>query len=164
MLMKCVLFFFCTIKVKTWLGLCHADQPGSGGPGCELGASGIFGSREQFGLVTQSCLSLCDPMDCSTPGLPVHHQPLELAQTPVHEVGDATQPSHPLSSPSPPTFSLSCHRVLFQWVVSLHQMVKVTVISNNNACFWVLFTIWEVDTYWLTYFRFTHENAVVQWG
>ena len=52
--------------------------------------------------VAQSCLTVCDPMDCSTPGLPVHHQLLELAQTHVHQVGDAIQPSHPLSSPSSP--------------------------------------------------------------
>ena len=67
-----------------------------------------------FSSVTQSCLTLCDPMDCSTPGLPVHHQLPELAQTPVHQVGDAIQPSHPLSSPSPPDFNLSQHQGLFQ--------------------------------------------------
>ena len=58
----------------------------------------------QFSLVTQSCPTLCDPMDRSTPGLPVHHQLPELTQTHVHRVGDAIQPSHPLSFPSPPTF------------------------------------------------------------
>ena len=56
----------------------------------------------QFSSVTQSCLTLCDPMNCSKPGLPVHHQLLEFTQTHVHRVGDAIQPSHPLSSPSPP--------------------------------------------------------------
>ena len=59
--------------------------------------------------VTQSHLTLCDPMDCSTPGLPVHHQHPEFAQTHVHQVSDAIQPSHPLSSPSPPVFNLSQH-------------------------------------------------------
>ena len=68
----------------------------------------------QFSLVTQSCLILCDPMDCSMPGFPVHHQLPELVQTHVHQVSDATQSSHPLSSPSPPTFSLSQHHGLFQ--------------------------------------------------
>ena len=63
--------------------------------------------------VTQSCLTLCDPMECSIPGLPVHHQLPEFTQTHVHQVGDAIQPSHPLSSPSPPAFSLSQHQVLF---------------------------------------------------
>ena len=68
----------------------------------------------QFSSVAQSCPTLCDPMDCSTPGLPVHHQVLELAQTHIHRVGDAIQPSHPLSSPSPPAFNLSQHQGLFQ--------------------------------------------------
>ena len=65
----------------------------------------------QFSSVTQSCLTLCDPMDCSTPGFPVHHQLLELAQTHVLQGGDAIQPSHPLLSPSPPTSNLSQHQV-----------------------------------------------------
>ena len=63
----------------------------------------------QFSSVTQSCLTLCNPMDCSTLGLPVHHQLLELAQTYVHRVSDAIQPSHPLSSP-PPALNLSQHQ------------------------------------------------------
>ena len=67
----------------------------------------------QFSLVAHSCLTLCDPMDCSTPGFPVHHQLLELAQTHVHPVGDAIQPSHFLSSASPPAFNLSQHQGLF---------------------------------------------------
>ena len=61
--------------------------------------------------VTQSCLTLCNPMDCGMPGFPVHHQLSELAQTHVHRASDAIQPSHPLSSPSPPTFNLSQHHV-----------------------------------------------------
>ena len=68
----------------------------------------------QFSSVAQSCLTLCDPMDCSTPGFPVHDQLLESTQTHVYRVGDAIQPSHPLSSPSPPSFSLSQHQGLFQ--------------------------------------------------
>ena len=68
----------------------------------------------QFSSVAQSCLTLCDPMDGSMPGLPVHHQLPEFTQTHVHYVGDAIQPSHPLSSPSPPAFSLSQHQGLFQ--------------------------------------------------
>ena len=67
----------------------------------------------QFSSVTQSCPTLCNPMDCSTPGLPVHHQLLEFTQTHVYHVGDAIQPSHPLSSPSPPAFNLSQHQGLF---------------------------------------------------
>ena len=67
----------------------------------------------QFSSVAQLCLTLCNPMDYSTPGFPVHHQLLELAQIQVHEVGDAIQPSHTLSSPSPPAFNLSQNQVLF---------------------------------------------------
>ena len=79
----------------------------------------------QFSIVAQSCLTLCDPMNCSTPGLPVHHQLPESTQTHVHWVSDAIQPSHPLSFPSPPAFNLSQHRGLFKSVSSLHQVAKV---------------------------------------
>ena len=74
-------------------------------------------------------------MDCSTPGLPVHHQLLEFTQTHVHWVSDAIQPSHPLSSPSPPAFNLSQHQGLFQWVSSLHQVAKYWSfnISPSNS-------------------------------
>ena len=75
--------------------------------------------------VAQSCTTLCDPTDCSTPGFTAHHQLPELAQTHVHQVSDAIQPSHPLSSPSPPTFNLSQHQGLLQGVSSLHQVAKV---------------------------------------
>ena len=68
----------------------------------------------QFSSVAQSCLTLCDPMDYSTPGLPVHHQLPAFTQTHVHRVGDAIQPSHPLSSPSPTALNLSQHQGLFQ--------------------------------------------------
>ena len=78
----------------------------------------------QFSSVAQSCLTLCDPMDCTAPGFPIHHQLPELTQTHVHWVGDASQPSHPLSAPSPPAFNLSQHQGLFQWVSSSHQVAK----------------------------------------
>ena len=68
----------------------------------------------QFSSITLSYLTLCHPMDCSTPGLPVHHQLLELTQTHVYPVDDAIQPSHPLSSPSPPAFNFSQLQGLFQ--------------------------------------------------
>ena len=79
----------------------------------------------QFSSVTQSNTTLCDPMDCSMPGFPDHHQLLEFTQTHVHWISDAIQPSHPLSSPSPPAFNLSQHQGLFQWVISSHQMARV---------------------------------------
>ena len=71
-------------------------------------------SSVQFSSVTQSCPTLCDPMNRSTPGLPVHHQLPEFTQTHVHRVGNAIQPSHPWSSPSPPAPSPSQHQGLFQ--------------------------------------------------
>ena len=84
----------------------------------------------QFSSVTESCQTLCDPMDCSPSGLPVHHQLPELTQTHVHWVHDAIQPSHSLSSPSPLTFNLS------QWVSSSHRVAKVLglqlLISPSN--------------------------------
>ena len=68
----------------------------------------------QFSSVTQSCLTLCDPMDCSTPGLSVHHQLPEFTETHVHQATDAIQPSHPLSSPSLPALNLSQYQGLFK--------------------------------------------------
>ena len=79
----------------------------------------------QFSSVPQLCPTLCNPMDCSTPGLPVHHKLLELTQTHLHWVNDAIQPSHPLLSPSPLTFNLFQHQGLFKWVSSLHQVARV---------------------------------------
>ena len=75
--------------------------------------------------VTQSCPTLCNPMDCSMPGFPVLHHLPELAQTHVHWVSDDIQTSRPLSSPSPPAFNISQHQGLFQWVSSSHQVAKV---------------------------------------
>ena len=92
----------------------------------------------QYSITLVKSLShvwLCDPMDCSTPGLPVHHQLLELAQTHVHRVGDAIQPSHPLSSPSPPALNLSQHQGLFKWVSSLHQVAKVLEFQLQHQSF-----------------------------
>ena len=84
--------------------------------------------------VAQSCLNLCDPMDCSTPGFPVHHQLPELAQTHVHLVGDAIQPPHPLSSASP-AFNLAQHQSLFKWVSSFHQVAKVLELQLQHQSF-----------------------------
>ena len=85
-------------------------------------------------LVTEqlnSVVQLCDPMDCSTPGLPVHYQLLELTQTHVHQVSEAIQPSHPLWSPSPPTFLLSQHQGFFKRVRSSHRVAKLLEFSFN---------------------------------
>ena len=82
-------------------------------------------SSVQFTSEAQSCLTLHDPMACSMPGFPVHHQFRESTQTHVHWVGDAIQPSHPLSSPSPPAFNLSHHQVFFQWVSYSRRVAKI---------------------------------------
>ena len=84
-----------------------------------------LGNLVQFSSIAQLCLTLCDPLDWSTSGFPVYHQLLELAQTHVHLVGDAIQPSHPLSSPSPLVFNLSQHQGLFQEVSSSQQVAKL---------------------------------------
>ena len=97
----------------------------------------IWATREalQFSSVAQSCPALCDPMDCSTPGFPVHHQLPEFTQTHVHWVSDAIQPSHPLSSPSPPTPTPSQHQSLFQWVNSSHEVAKVLEFQLQHQSF-----------------------------
>ena len=85
----------------------------------------------QFSLVVQSCLTLCEPMNHSMPGLPVHHQLLASIQTHVHWVGGAIQPSHPLPYPSPLAFNLFQHQGLFKWVSSSHQWPKYWSFSFN---------------------------------
>ena len=95
---------------------------------------GIF-SSVQFSSAAQLCPTLCDPMNCSTPGLPVHHQIPESTQTHVHWVGDAIQPSYSLSSPSPPAFNLSQHQGLFKRVSSSHQVAKVLGFQLQRQSF-----------------------------
>ena len=89
----------------------------------------------QFHSVTQSCLTLCDPMNRSMPGLPVHHQLLEITQTHVHRVGDGIQPPHPLLSPSPPAPNPSQHQGLFKWVSSLHEVAKELEFQLQHQSF-----------------------------
>ena len=89
----------------------------------------------QFTSVAQSCLTLCDPMNRSTPGLPVHHQLPEFTQSHIHRVSDAIQPSHPLSSPSPPAPNPSQHQSLFQWVNSSHDVAKVLEFQLQHHSF-----------------------------
>ena len=93
--------------------------------------------------VTQSPLTLCNPMHCSTPGFPVLHHLLEFAQTPVHCVSDAIQPSHPLSSPSPPAFNLSQHQGLFQCVSSWHQVARVLKLQLQHQS-WFPFVHYKI--------------------
>ena len=98
--------------------------------GYELSLSSV-----QFSSVAQSCPTLCDPMNRSTPGLPVHHQLPEFTQTHVHRVGDVIQPFHPLSSPSPPAPSPSQRQGLFQWVNSSHEVAKVLEFQLQHLSF-----------------------------
>ena len=103
----------------------------------------------QFSSVSQSCLTLCNPMECSTPGLPVHHQLPEFTQTYVHQVSDAIQPSHPLWSPSPPAFNPSQHQGLFQWVSSWHQVARGLEFQLQHQSFQWIFRLISFRMDWL---------------
>ena len=92
-------------------------------------------NENQFSSVTELCPTLCDSMNCSTPRLHVHHQLPEFTQIPIYRVGDAIQPSHPLSCPSPPIFNLSQHQGLFKWVSSSHQAAKVLEFQLQHQSF-----------------------------
>ena len=101
----------------------------------------FFYNNFQFSSVTQLCPTLCNPMDCSRPGLPAHHQLPEFTQTHVHWVGDAIHLSHLLSSPSPPAFSLFQHQGLFQQVSSSNQVAKVLEFQLQYYSFqWIFRT------------------------
>ena len=89
---------------------------------------------------TQSCPTLCNPMDCGTPGLLAHHFP-KFAQVHVHSIGDAIQLSHPLMPSSPSAFNLSQHQVLFQWVSCLHQMTKILEFHLQHKSFQQVFRV-----------------------
>ena len=102
-------------------------------------------SSAQFSSVAQLCLTLCNAMSCSTPGLLVHHQLSESTQTHVHWVGDAIEPSHPLSSSSP-ALNLSQHQGLLKWVSLLHQVAKVLEFQLQHQSFqWIFRTdfLWD---------------------
>ena len=121
----------------------------------------LYKDSVQFSSVAQPCLTLCDTMDCSTPGLPVHHKLPEFTQTYIHGVGDAIQPSHPLLSPSSPALNPSQHQGLFQRVSSSHQVAKVLYkvykllhkdyeVPNNSSKFWRLEASFNQDTVWVS--------------
>ena len=112
-------------KVGAWEQWCVRQQDQNNHPKSD------YVSSVQFSSVAQSCLTLCNPMDCSTPGLPVHHQLPEFTQTHVHWVGDDIQPSHPLSSPSPPAFNLSHIKVFSNESALLIRRPKYWSLSFN---------------------------------
>ena len=100
-----------------------------------------FSSSVHFSSVTQLCPTLCNPMDCSMPAFPVHHQLLNPTQTHVYWVSDAIQPLHPLLSPSPPPFNLSQNQGLFKWVNSLQQVAKILEFQIQHQSFqWIFRT------------------------
>ena len=112
----------------------------------QLHSSPRLVSSIQFSSATQSYPTLFDPIDCSTPGLPVHHQLLEFIQIHVHWISDAIQPSYRLSSPSPPTFNPSQRQGLFKWVNCLHQVAKVLEFQLQHQSFqWIFRTDFLYD-------------------
>ena len=113
------------MKIGKWKISRMNEKNDCGDDGCPISGA------HQFSSVAQSCLTLCDSMNRSMPGLPVHHQLPQLTQTHVHWGGNAIQPSHPLLSPSPPALNLSQHQGLFKWVSSLHQVAKILSFSFN---------------------------------
>ena len=123
----------CEWKLKYWVNIRSKETTSK--------ISFNFCKKFKFSSVTQSGPTLCDPMNRGTPGLPVHHQLPEFTQTHVHRVGDAIQPSHPLSSPSPPAFNLSQHQGLFQWGSSSYQVPKVLEFQLQYQSFqWIFRT------------------------
>ena len=113
----------------TYTNLCKP----TGSTTLRLYSDNVTFSSVQFSSVAQSCPTLCDPMNRSMPGLPVHHQLPEFTQTNIHWVSDAIQPSHPLSSPSPPAPNPSQHQSLFQWVSSSNEVAKVLRVSASTS-------------------------------
>ena len=141
---------FCTKPVELWsplamklFALSYFTRlritlliPGKGAP-----SSGRPSGQTVSSVPFSRSSCLCNPMDCSTPGLPIHHQLPEFTQTHVHRADDAIQPSHSLSSPSPPAFNLSQHQGFFHWVSSSHQVTKVLEFQLQHRSFqWIFRT------------------------
>ena len=126
----------------------------------------LFLRSFQFSSVAQLCPTLCDPMNRSSPGLPVHHQLPEFTQTHVHWVSDAIQPSHPLSSPSPPAPNPSQHQSLFQWVNSSHEVAKVLELWSfrDLHILWmqILYHIYNSQVFYLSGFSY-HSSNILFW-
>ena len=117
----------------------------SRGAGIQILGILTLNSLCSFRSVAQSCLTLCDPMDCSTPGFPIHHQLLKLAQIHIHQVDDAIQPSHPLSPPSPPTFNLPSIRVSFNESVLHIRWPSIGVLAmffTSMQCWISILYVW----------------------
>ena len=134
-LVRLTLIPYCVRQKASGNLLCSAGSSAQG-TGMESQEGGdICESSVQLSSVPQACPTLCDPMGCSTPGLPVHHQLPELTQTHIYWISDAMQPSHPQSPPSPFTYNLSQQQGLFQWVSSSHQVTKVLEFQLQHQSF-----------------------------
>ena len=114
-----------------------------------VGSQETYFISQSVGSVDQLCLTLCDSMDYSMPGFPVHHQLPEITPTHVHWVGNAIQPFHPLSFPSPPAINLSQNPCLFKWVSSSHQVAKVLEFQLQHQCFQWIFRMISFRMDWL---------------
>ena len=127
-----VLIVFCVFSVRMVMNsqICAFSQSPRVGPVFFMCFSSV-----QFSSVVQSCPTLCNPMNRSTPGIPVHHKLPEFTQTHAHRVSDAIQTSHPLSSPSSPVPNPSQHQGLFQWVNTSHEVAKVLEFQLQHQSF-----------------------------
>ena len=123
------------------------------------GKSTGVGSHCLLRSVTQSCPTLCDPIDCSMPGFPVHHHLSEFAQIHIHWVSDGIQPSHPQSPPPPPALNLSQHQGLFQWVGSLHKVAKVLEVQLQYQSLFDIFYFFV----FLGYILYNFFKSSVSW-
>ena len=129
-----IISFFLWLNDKGLIFFIHLFVDGHLGFFCALAIMNGSAIYIQFSSVTQPCPTLCNPINHSTPGLPVHHQFLESTQIRVHPVDNAIQPSHPLSSPSP-ALNLSRHQGLLQWVSSSHEVTKVLEFQHQHQSF-----------------------------
>ena len=118
----------------------------------------------QFSSVAQSCLTLCDPRDCSMPGFPIHHQLPEPTQTHVHCIGDAIQPSHSLSSTSPPMFNLSKHQGFFRQVRSWHRLDKILEFWLQHQSFPMNIQDWFPLAFWIRSKSLAQSSPSLCWA
>ena len=164
---ECVLIFFCIYVFAdedpfldcqggALEPLCRGS-PGSSNVSTSSTITAIMWSLQwpsvQFSSAAQSCPTLCYLMDCSTPGFPVQHQLPEFTQTQVHWIGEAIQPSHPRSFPSPPAFNLSQHQGLFKWVSYLQQVAKILEFQLQHQSFqWIFRTLNKYNSFGETWY------------
>ena len=130
-------------------------------PPCQVPGLSILPGGWLLLFIAQSCLTLCNLMDCSMPGFPVLHHLLEFAQTYVYWVGDAIQPSHPLLPSSPPALNLSQNQGLFQWVGSSHQVARLLELQLQHLSFQWIFRVDFLQDWFDTSFQFHSLHPIV---